>query len=166
MNTDPRQGWYTGQFVGANKALPPGEVDGSEWEADVPADQWFRGQFVPSGPSLPAGEVDGSAWDVAPAVWLELVVTFEPHTPPGQVMGHVNRLLAVLDAAAPDLGLAYDVHRSRSEGEQVILALTPRNPSGVEQRLRDILAAVNPELSRLAGPNPTVARLARGADAA
>jgi hypothetical protein len=73
-----------------------------------------------------------------------------------------SRPAAVRAAAASDLGLTYDVRRSRSEGEQVILALTPRNATGAEQRLQDILAAANPELSRLAGPNPTVARLARG----
>jgi hypothetical protein len=62
--------------------------------------------------------------------------------------------------------VAYDVRRSRSEGAHVILALPPRNATGAEQRLQDNLAAVNPELSQLVGPNPAVARLARGADAA
>lgn len=73
------------------------------------------------------------------AVWLELVVSFEAGTPPTKVVEHVNRLAHAAAKAVPDLGLTYDLARSRGEGDDVVVALRPRQFAA---DTRDRLAAV------------------------
>ena len=61
MNVHPDE--TTGIFVAATKALPMVEVDASDWENDIPAEEWATGDFVAAVGSLPMIEMDTTNWD-------------------------------------------------------------------------------------------------------
>lgn len=50
-------------------------------------------------------------------------------------MEHANRLIVAASHAAPELGLIYDADHSRTEKENVVIALAPRSPAGTAERL-------------------------------
>ena len=135
------------ELRGVARCLPPIEVDCGGWDADLPEEMWCVGSFRSPARALAAVEADCSAWDAGPAMWLELVVTFQADTPPAQVMQHANRLIGLAHAAAPGLELAYDFARSRTEGDDVVIALTPR-AGGAGREFESSVEKIQAGLSR------------------
>jgi hypothetical protein len=162
MSTPTRGEWSEGCFERVGRALPVREIDASGWEPDIPTgdeNSAFLRSVAQAVPSIARNSV-GS--DDDPPVWLELRVSFAEDTAPAKVIEHTNRLIGLLSAADPELGLTWDHRRSRAEDRDVIVALSPRSMvAGAEKRLRDLLAIVEPDVGRLSGTNRTVARLVR-----
>jgi hypothetical protein len=125
------------QFVKKAVTRSAIEVDCSKW-VDTAAGGWTFGSFATASDTREAVAVDCSHWEREPAAWLELVVSFEGNTPPAQVWEHTKRLIVEVSRAAPELGLAYDVNHSRTENEDVVIALTPRSSPGAAQRLNQL----------------------------
>ncbi len=112
----------SGKFVRVGKPIAPVDVNCSAWNRS--AGPRSRGKLVGVAQHLPP--VEGE-FVPAPAVWLELIVSFETATPPGRVIEHANRLIAAAAHAAPELGLTYDFTHSRTENDDVVIALSPRS---------------------------------------
>ena len=125
----------SGKFVRAGKPLPTVDVDCSHWQRA--AGTRSRGKFVGVAQHLPSTESDST-----PPVWLELVVSFEENTPPAQVWEHTKRLIVEVSRAAPELGLIYDVNHSRTENEDVVIALAPQSSAGSSERLATLAQAI------------------------
>jgi hypothetical protein len=85
-----------------------------------------------------------AARHLPPAVgrWLEIRVQFTADADLRVVEALTVKLIRAAAAAAPELGLTYDPSRSRADGGDVIVALTPTNSTGAEGRLADIVRAV------------------------
>lgn len=121
------------------------------------------GRLVSLHKALPAVEVDCSGWAAGATVWLELVVSFDQRTPPARVMEHANQLIAAAARAAPELGLTYDFTRSRAEKGDVVIALTPRNTTDVERRLKEVAEVFRGETARSDEVRRLVATVAHAA---
>ena len=109
------------------RAMPPIEVDCSEWMNDIPADQWTTGTFQRACRALPPVAVDFVPTSVA----LEITLTMEPQTKPEQAFLLAVRILAALSQAEPEAGLTYDSQRSRIDGGCVIIVLAVNSRNGV-----------------------------------
>jgi hypothetical protein len=144
----------SGKFVRVGKSIPVTDVDCSGW--DRSAGSRSRGKLVGVAEHLPPVEgefVTGSA------VWLELVVSFEMSTPPGRVIEHVNRLIAAATGAVPELGLTYDLARSREENGDVVLVLAPRNLTGAAERLAAVAEVIRNAAERVAAQRRVLVRV-------
>ncbi|HEX4612919.1 MAG TPA: hypothetical protein VH092_32300 [Urbifossiella sp.] len=144
MSEKSKDGWFYGRFVNLAQSHPPVVTDCSNWEPDIPADQWTYGRFVNLAQSHPPVVTDCSNWDPLP-VWLEIRVQFEAEADPAAVEALTVKMIHAA-AAAPELGLTYDLGRSRVDGEDVIVALTPTNPAGAQERLAAIVRAIEAAL--------------------
>lgn len=131
-----------GALSNAARSVKANPTDCSHWEADIPAEQWSTGELVNVARSVPPVVVECSTWNVAPAVWLELVVSFDDGTDVAGVEVLTTKLVQAAHDAAPELGLTYDPDRSRVSGEDVIVALTPRIVAGAEDRLGAVIRRV------------------------
>jgi len=127
-----------GERASTIRSLPPVEIDCSGWAPQVPQD---AGRLVSLTRSLSPVEVDCSGWG-NPAVWLELVVSFDDGADVANVQALTTKLIQAAHDAAPELGLTYDPSRSRVRGEDVVVALTPRNTAGAEDRLGSVIRRV------------------------
>ena len=123
MNPNDNNGEWNGDLENVAKNIPSIEVDCSGWDADIPEDQWSHGELENLAKPVPAVVIDCSGWDTEPVAWLELVVDFDVNTPPAKVVVHTHRLIHAVASAVPELGLQYDLDRSRTEGESIIVAL-------------------------------------------
>lgn len=114
----------------AARVLPAVTVDCSSWPRSEGARS--RGTLMSAARHLP------------PAVgrWLEIRVQFTADADLRVVEALTVKLIRAAAAAAPELGLTYDPTRSRADGEDVIVALSPTNPTGAEGRLAEIVRAV------------------------
>ena len=120
--------WTEGRFDRKRvKALPtPFEVDCSDWMSEIPAEDWSTGQFKRDCQALPPVEV---SFNESPLAALEISLTMEPHLKPERAFLLAARLIAALDNALPEAGVAYDAKRSRVAETGVIIVLNVNCPS-------------------------------------
>lgn len=144
----------TGKLRRVGTWVPPVEVDGSTWARA--AGPRSRGKLVSAAQHLPPVE---AKFIPAPPAWLELVVSFEATTPPVKVFEHTRQLVTAATGAVPELRLAYDLTRSRAENDDVVIALTPRDPAGAAERLAAATEAIRREAERVAPQQRVVVRI-------
>jgi len=132
-------GWSHGRSENPARRFSAPVTDCSDWEPDIPADQWTHGRSVNPALRYSAPVTDCSDWDCEPAAWLEIRVRVEPQTESAAVEAVIVRLTHAAAAAAPELGLLYDTSRSRVDGRDVVVALTPTHPIGPADRLAEIV---------------------------
>lgn len=128
---------------GRYQVFAPIEVDCSEWDGGLPADE---GTFVPYATKThPAIEVDCSAWggEPSPPIAVVLSLQFEPTTEPDWmsplegVLRRLNDAETALDGGA---GLIWDRRRSTPLGSgKVVVVVSPRNRDGAEARLARLI---------------------------
>lgn len=118
----------------ASTVLPPVTVDCSHWPRAEGSRARVKLQSAAQHFPLPDDK------------WLEIRVRFEADAQPAAVEAVTVKLIEAVHATAPELGLTYNQSRSRVDGEDVVVALTPANPAGAKERLaaliRDIRAAL------------------------
>ncbi|MBX9627318.1 MAG: hypothetical protein K2X82_26180 [Gemmataceae bacterium] len=133
----------TGTFLTKSVTRPAVGVDAAGWTG-TSSGGWTSGEFVTRNATREPVSVDCSGWGAGTAdAALELVVTFDAGTPPAAVFEHTKKLVEAAAAAVPDLGLTYDFARSRAEGDDVVVVLTPRRPTAdARQRLREVAEVV------------------------
>lgn len=102
------------------------------------------GDFVVKKKTRPAIEVDCSGWAEAPVgPRLELVVSFDAGTPPTAVFEHAREPVEAAAAAVPDLGLTSDLTRTRTEGQDVVVVLSPSRPAtDARERLAEVAEVI------------------------
>lgn len=147
----------SGQLASAGQGLPPTDVDCSGWQRA--AGPRSRGKLVGAATQLPPVAV---GFIREPAVWLEVLVSFDAGTPPVRVMEYSRRLIAAA-GAIPDLGLTYDFNRSRAENDDVVIALSPTVGGDVEKRLNEAAAVIRRETAQFPDVRKLVATVARAA---
>lgn len=143
--------WSSGELVNAAENVPTVLTDCSKWVSDIPDDQWSSGDLVNAAQSVPTITIDCSAWD-APAGWLEVVVSFDNTTSPAKVFDQTLRLIDALHGqySRQGISLEYDVQRSRTEGEWVVVALGISASISDESRERAV-AITRAELAKMTG---------------
>jgi len=134
-NTTPNP---AGRFVTKRVTRPAIDVDCSKW-VDTTGGGWTFGSFVTKNQTRDAVAVECSNWAAEPAMWLELVVSFGVDADLTAVETVTLKLIQAAHDAAPELGLTYDVARSKVVNGDVVIALTPKNPAGAEGRLLDVI---------------------------
>lgn len=144
--------WSSGELVNAAENVPAVLTDCSKWVSDIPEEQWSSGDLVNAAQSVPTITIDCSAWDAEPASWLEVVVSFDGTTSPAMLVDQTLRLIEALHDQYRSQGIAleYDTHRSRTDGEHVVVALGVNAPMSVELRERAV-AITRAELAKVVG---------------
>ena len=126
---------HLGKLVRVNTVvLPPIPIDFSK--APRAPGPRSRGKLI----KLP-GKIHWVPIDCSPRpkVWLEITVSFFAESDPATVEALTLTLIQAAHDAAPELGLTYDKGRSRVVGEDIVIALVPQHPAGVQERLSAVL---------------------------
>jgi hypothetical protein len=137
----------SGKLERVGQGSPPVDVDCSGWQRA--AGPRSRGKLVGVATHQPPATV---GFVREPAAWLEVVVSFDDSVTPATVFGQTFRFIHALHEQYRRQGLAleYDTARSRTEGEQVVVALRLNAPISDEQRGRAV-AITRSELAKLTG---------------
>ncbi len=152
-----------GRFVTKKATGPALEVDCSGWVDASPAD-WRTGRFASHKSTGPAVEVNCSTWRAEPAVWLELIVSFEETTSPAKVIECANRMIQIAHELDPGLSLTYDFTRTRPvDNGDVVIVLTPTLQSSADQRIQAVAARIESEMANVPSVKRVQAQLARAA---
>lgn len=123
----------------SHQSGPPTEIDCSDWEPDIPAEQWSSGRLVRVCQSLP---LVTSEFSPAAETRLEIAVQLAPEAAAEHVFLFATRMIAAIHDADPGLRLAYDAVRSRAAPGEVVIALTPEDSGATGQRLEAITDAI------------------------
>jgi hypothetical protein len=166
MNPNTPDGGSSGQLIGVSRSIPPTILKCEGWESDIPDDQWCQGTLEGVTRSLPVASPGFSEELSGTSVWLEISVSFDEHTQPAQVVEQSKRLVGIAQAGDPTLGLFYDFHRSRTENDLVVIALSTRSTSDIETRLHGVAEIILREATQLPELRKLVATVTRGAAAA
>ena len=144
--------WSSGELVNAAENVPAVLTDCSKWVSDIPEEQWSTGELVNAAQCVPTIAIDCSEWDAEPASWLEVVVSFNNTTSPAKVFDQTLRLIDALHEQyrRQGISLEYDVQRSRTEGECVVVALGMSASMSEESRERAV-AITRAELAKVVG---------------
>jgi hypothetical protein len=139
-----------GKFVTKTVTRPAIEVDCKDW-LDT-SSGWTFGSFVSKTVTRPAIEVDCSDWGKEPPAWLEVVISMDRSVSPIKVFEQTVRVIHSLhdEYRRQGLTLQYDTGRSRTEGDQVIVALRLASPPSDELRDRAI-AITRAEMAKVSG---------------